>query len=60
MKNFFSAFNGVVGILFLLLGVRIFHSLSLGAVNAVAALVALSLGGACLWLASQTASERSD
>jgi hypothetical protein len=60
MKTFFSVFNGVVGILFLLLGVRIFHSLSLGAVNAVAALVALTLGAACLWLASQTVRERTD
>ncbi len=60
MKTLFSVFNGVVGILFVLLGVRIFHSLTLGAVNAVAALMALFLGGACLWLASQTVSERSD
>jgi hypothetical protein len=60
MKTLFTAFNGVVGMLFLLLGVRIFHSLSMGAVNAVAALLALTLGGACLWLASQTASEHSD
>jgi hypothetical protein len=60
MKTIFSLFNGVVGTLFLLLGVRIFHSLSLGAVNAVAALVALALGAACLWLASASSGERCD
>lgn len=54
MKNMFSLVSFVVGILSMVIGVGNLLFLTPGISSTVAGVVAIGLGGACLWLATET------
>jgi hypothetical protein len=54
MKNLFSLFNFVLGILFLLIGLGIFLSISHQPQNMGAGIVTTCIGAVCLWLAKES------
>lgn len=55
MKNMFSLVSFVVGILSLVIGAGNLLFLAQGVSSTLAGLVAIGLGGACLWLSTETA-----
>lgn len=54
MKNMFSLVSFVVGVLSLVIGAGNLLFLTQGLTSTLAGVVAIVLGGACLWLATET------
>lgn len=54
MKNVFSLVSFVVGVLSLVIGLGNLMFLTQSVPSTLAGLVAIGLGGACLWLATET------